>query len=173
MTWHKPLSLSCINKRPGFSLIQSWIMGTIRSVYVSLLIVPQSFSQNTQGPFLEPEKQPQYIQPPLPGSRGIMHIRSNSWCGRLVTQIFLWRVSLTQVSSLHSIDSHCSFVQLRCSCAQASLRSLFFSEIGGFRRAQRACVKCWYWLLGRSYWTAWSSGMGASNLVDVHRRLDC
>ena len=40
------------------------------------------------------------------------------------------RPSVTQVSSVHSIRFHCNRVQYRCSCAQASRRSLFFSEIG-------------------------------------------
>ena len=99
-----------------------------------------------------------------PGSRVIQSVE------KFENVFNTYRVCLplvTQVSSVHSITFHCNRVQLRCSWANASRNSLFFSEMSDFplanlRNIPSFCIalrmtdsetKRW------SFWLTWMKGI--------------
>ena len=126
---------SCIKDSSRWSRIQSCIRGTIRSQYVCWLIVPQIFSQNIARLLVVSLKQSQNIHFSLRDLLSTIQIESYFSLEALVIQVHVCLPAVTQVSSIHNIEHHCSRVQSTCSWAQRSRANLLTSELSGFLRA--------------------------------------
>ena len=82
-------------------------------------------------------KQPQNIQPFFLRCFSTIDVGSHSSPTHLVTQVFLWRLSVIQVSSVQSVSNHCAIIHCMCSKAHCSRSCQFSSEVCGFHIATR------------------------------------
>ena len=128
-----PLALSCWNCNSGYCYKISSTIGIIIPQYNPSFMVSQSFSQNKPLclPYF-PLIKPQNIHPIFLWCRGYTQSGYSFSLSLQVIQIRVYLPDCAHISSLQRISSHCSSVQLICSCAHSSLFFLFSSDRGHF-----------------------------------------